>query len=255
MIFKRHFYLHEIFFFIIFNLTVFLIFFTFGFCSGIKNVRILLPPIVQVGSSANLLCLFDVEEDSLYSVQWYRGKFEFYRYLPDEIPPIKIFHIPGFYVDIFTSTKHQVTLTNISGHVSGEFSCEITTDVPKFKTCKGSGNLTVVNLNINFSVMNRHFQIGDLIIANCSFEPLISSTKLIFYWNVIPIPEKFLKRFNDNHVAMTVNSSNFISDEIFIQLRCAAIFDDVYYITSKSITLRLEKQSFTLIAIAQTLHD
>ena len=78
--------------------------------------------------------------------------------------------------------------------MSGEFSCEITTDVPKFKTCKGSGNLTVVNLNINFSVMNRHFQIGDLIIANCSFEPLISSTKLIFYWNVIPVSDFYKKK-------------------------------------------------------------
>lgn len=67
--------------------------------AAIQNVKIILPPIVEAGTSATLLCLYDLEGATLYSVQWYRGQFEFFRFIPNENPPIKVFEVPGIFVE------------------------------------------------------------------------------------------------------------------------------------------------------------
>ena len=36
----------------------------------------------EVGEELSLSCAYDLEEDVLYSLKWYRGDKEFYRYLP-----------------------------------------------------------------------------------------------------------------------------------------------------------------------------
>nr|CAD7410761.1 unnamed protein product [Timema cristinae] len=51
------------------------------------------------GHDASLLCLYDLEGAPLYSVKWYRGRREFYRFSPSEKPPTKIFPFPGIHVD------------------------------------------------------------------------------------------------------------------------------------------------------------
>jgi hypothetical protein len=63
------------------------------------------PSIVEKGSDASLLCQYDLEDAPLYSVKWYRGSFEFYRYTPGENPASKIFHYEGFKVDVSINAK------------------------------------------------------------------------------------------------------------------------------------------------------
>ena len=36
----------------------------------------------EVGQELSLSCAYDLEDDVLYSLKWYRGDTEFYRYLP-----------------------------------------------------------------------------------------------------------------------------------------------------------------------------
>lgn len=36
----------------------------------------------EVGQELSLSCAYDLEEDVLHSLKWYRGDKEFYRYLP-----------------------------------------------------------------------------------------------------------------------------------------------------------------------------
>lgn len=47
-----------------------------------------------------LRCHYDLEGALLYSLQWYRGTHEFYRFAPTEVPSTKIFNISGIYVDV-----------------------------------------------------------------------------------------------------------------------------------------------------------
>lgn len=52
------------------------------------------------GQSAQLHCSYKLEGAPLYSVKWYRGNLEFYRYSPLEHPPAKIFPYTGIKVDV-----------------------------------------------------------------------------------------------------------------------------------------------------------
>ncbi|KAL1464324.1 hypothetical protein WDU94_003982 [Cyamophila willieti] len=54
------------------------------------------------GQDTVLQCFYDLEGIPLYSVKWYRGRHEFYRFSPSEHPSSKIFPIPGIDVDVST---------------------------------------------------------------------------------------------------------------------------------------------------------
>jgi hypothetical protein len=64
---------------------------------------------VQKGNHASLLCQYDLEDAPLYSVKWYRGNFEFYRFSPGEKPATKIFAYPGIHVDVSSGFTHTCT--------------------------------------------------------------------------------------------------------------------------------------------------
>lgn len=73
------------------------------FALGLDKVSITIPTAIQSGGSAILLCEYELGDDNLYMVKWYKGRKEFYRYTAKEIPPIKIFSPTGFYVDVSIS--------------------------------------------------------------------------------------------------------------------------------------------------------
>lgn len=56
------------------------------------------PTAVRKFDNAVLNCYYDMEGESLYSVKWYRGRREFYRYTPKENPAMQIFPYPGLNV-------------------------------------------------------------------------------------------------------------------------------------------------------------
>lgn len=67
---------------------------------GLKGMKLNVPRAVRVGHSVTLVCDYDLEEAPLYSVKWYQGNNEFYRYVPKEEPPTRVFPIPGLLVDV-----------------------------------------------------------------------------------------------------------------------------------------------------------
>lgn len=65
-----------------------------------RDVRVKVPHTVRRGQKITLKCHYDIEDDTLYSVKWYKGRREFYSYTPNEKPAIKVFSIPGVRVDV-----------------------------------------------------------------------------------------------------------------------------------------------------------
>lgn len=63
--------------------------------TGLRGVRVRVPEAVRRGEQARLHCDYDLEGDALYSVKWYIGRREFYRFTPRERPQLKVFPIPG----------------------------------------------------------------------------------------------------------------------------------------------------------------
>ncbi|KAJ8916310.1 hypothetical protein NQ315_005005 [Exocentrus adspersus] len=72
-----------------------------GICSSrsLKGMRLNVPRAVRAGHSVTLSCEYDLEDAPLYSVKWYRDNDEFYRYVPKEAPPTRVFSLPGLHVD------------------------------------------------------------------------------------------------------------------------------------------------------------
>lgn len=89
--------------------------------AAIKNVSLTVDPQLYVprGQHATLRCTYDLDSKPLYSVKFYRGSREFYRYSPGELPTGKIFAFPGINVDVSKSNPthrpifHQHTHTNL----------------------------------------------------------------------------------------------------------------------------------------------
>ncbi|KAG8284463.1 hypothetical protein J6590_102460 [Homalodisca vitripennis] len=67
---------------------------------GLRDVTLRMPVAVPTGSTASLLCLYDLEGDQLYTVKWYKGRQEFFRYVLKELPHTRVFALPGINVDI-----------------------------------------------------------------------------------------------------------------------------------------------------------
>lgn len=74
--------------------------------SGLRDVSIHVPLAVRRGDDAHLLCNYNLENDTLYSVKWYKGRREFYRYLPKENPAMKLFPLAGINVEVSNISKH-----------------------------------------------------------------------------------------------------------------------------------------------------
>lgn len=66
--------------------------------SSLRDVRVKIPTAVRKADNVVLNCYYDMEGDSLYSVKWYKGRREFYRYSPKENPAMKTFPIAGVHV-------------------------------------------------------------------------------------------------------------------------------------------------------------
>lgn len=71
-----------------------------------KNVEIVAPNYVRRGTDVRLSCHYDLENEGLYAIKWYKGPTpfkEFYRYLPQESPPALAFSLPHVNVDVSAS--------------------------------------------------------------------------------------------------------------------------------------------------------
>ncbi|ENN79473.1 hypothetical protein YQE_04117, partial [Dendroctonus ponderosae] len=66
---------------------------------SLRAMHLNVPRAVRVGHSVTLGCQYDLEGAALYSVKWYRDQVEFYRFVPKEEPPIRVFPIDGIRVD------------------------------------------------------------------------------------------------------------------------------------------------------------
>ena len=77
--------------------------------------KVTVPPFGFGGGSAQLGCDFDSQGEQVYSVKWYKGGQEIFRYIPSNIlQPIAVFTRPGVTIDqVSNKTKiiHKMPFT------------------------------------------------------------------------------------------------------------------------------------------------
>jgi hypothetical protein len=72
---------------------------------GLRDVRVKVPKLVKNGYDAKLICNYDLEGDTLYSVKWYKDGREICRYVPSDYNPIRCFSNPDIQVDVSASYR------------------------------------------------------------------------------------------------------------------------------------------------------
>ncbi|XP_055525369.1 uncharacterized protein LOC129718530 isoform X2 [Wyeomyia smithii] len=158
---------------------------------GLRNLTLVIkPPWVQRGQEAQLHCQYEMEGAPLYSVKWYRGTLEFYRYSPFENPPARIFPFTGIKVDMTVSNATHVTLRNVGFNLSGNFTCEVTADAPSFYTGVATNVLTVVELPHSAPTLwmeHTKYDPGDILRANCSTPPSKPGATITFLLNSMTV--------------------------------------------------------------------
>lgn len=85
----------------------FYIFFSFFFCwlfpefsDALRMMEVRVPNYTVKDNMVRLECHYDMENEILYSVKWYKDGQEFYRYLPKDQPPATVFPLTGISVDV-----------------------------------------------------------------------------------------------------------------------------------------------------------
>ncbi|XP_036321972.1 uncharacterized protein LOC118735986 isoform X2 [Rhagoletis pomonella] len=207
--------------------------------TALSNVSVSIPSAVKRGDNAILICNYNLEYDNLYTVKWYRGRREFYRYTPKENPALKIFPASGGYtVDMSESNATHVFIRNPT---SGKYSCEVSADAPSFDTFFVSGEMEVVELPTQRPVVtgiHSRYRLGDIINGNCSSDFSKPAANLTWWINDIQAPPHATRTFGiQRHFAENLESAvleiNFIVTlQHFIKgrlkLKCSARIYDIY---------------------------
>ncbi|GFG38649.1 hypothetical protein Cfor_09237, partial [Coptotermes formosanus] len=72
---------------------------------SLKLLRVGVPPYILQGQAASLQCQYELENDRLYSVTWYKDHEEFYRYVPGANPTKHSYSLEGIRVDVRLATN------------------------------------------------------------------------------------------------------------------------------------------------------
>ncbi|XP_030762528.1 uncharacterized protein LOC115887281 [Sitophilus oryzae] len=158
---------------------------------GLKFIRLNVPRAVRTGHSVTLGCEYDLENAPLYSVKWYRESDEFYRYVPKEEPPTRVFTQQGLHVDVSVSNAHNVTLLSVGRDISGQFQCEVSADAPLFHTELKSAQMTVAVVPVGVplvTVDKSGLEHGRPLIATCHAPPSHPAANITFFVNDEKVP-------------------------------------------------------------------
>ncbi|XP_076255443.1 uncharacterized protein LOC143193247 isoform X2 [Rhynchophorus ferrugineus] len=220
------------------TLLWFFLFLIFEGISSLKDVVLdINPRVVEYGKESTLRCSYNLENAPLYTVKWYRGQHEFYRFTPKELPNTKIFPFDGMHIDESQSNEHQVVLRKIGFNLSGNFSCEVTTDEPSFAAVTVIKDMLVVVLPKSppsLTTDKSFYEVGDVLKANCSSPQSRPAATLTFILNNIVVCEKCSTRKHpsrelfrsESFLEMILYPSHFHNGRL--TLKCVAQIRDLY---------------------------
>lgn len=95
---------------------------------SLKEVLVKIPEAVRLRDTVTLQCNYDLEGETLYTVKWYKGSNEFYRFIPKEHPNSKVFPRPGINVDVsvpfaFSDNNFKIPHANYLYLLNGYIFC------------------------------------------------------------------------------------------------------------------------------------
>ncbi|TRY78755.1 hypothetical protein TCAL_09465 [Tigriopus californicus] len=156
-----------------------------SFALQMRSVDI--PRFPTSSSTIRLVCNYDLGPDRLYSVKWYKDGSEFYRYVPKDTPPSQYFNVPSVLVDQDQSNDREVVLREISLLSSGIYTCEASSEAPRFKTISGQGHMKVIDLPDSKPILSggspKGYRVSEWMDVNCTSPNSRPPAQLKWYIN------------------------------------------------------------------------
>uniref|UniRef100_A0A6P7GFR4 Uncharacterized protein LOC114338590 n=1 Tax=Diabrotica virgifera virgifera TaxID=50390 RepID=A0A6P7GFR4_DIAVI len=97
------------------------------------TVNVSLPRYVEVGKNVTIHCDYS-PDNNIYSVKWYMGQYEIFRWIPNDVPHKQVFPLNGVSVDINNSSGNNLVLNNLQTIATGRYICEVTWEAPLFQS-------------------------------------------------------------------------------------------------------------------------
>jgi len=225
---------------------------------ALKITRVAVPSTRRVGEPVALECDYDLEGDRLYSVKWYKGMLEFFRFTPGDQFPSKTFSLPGVLVDGENSNGRLVSLRPITLAASGVYRCEVSTDAPWFRTETRQASMLVVELPPSppsLHGLRPLYLEGEYLEVNCSSERSRPAAALTWYINGEQAESRHLRQYAPRGVDGNLETSTLglrltvgghhLSQKQLV-LRCVASISNVYYkSTQERVTVRHSQAVFS----------
>jgi len=238
-------------------LVYFVLLLSFGIhkSTGIKLLKVEIPPHAIRGQDARLICKYDMEGDKLYSIKWYRNGNEFYRYIPSDTPDTTVFNGNGINVDKSQSTETELLLRSVDLDTTGLYRCEISGEAPLFQTAQREQVLAVVDLPDEGPIITGGFpryHIGDKVEVNCTSSRSKPAAKLKWYINGELADPALVKHFpvieEDRHLETSTLGLRFkVRDKHFkhgdLKLKCTAAIATIYWKSNEESVQGVRPQS------------
>ncbi|CAL4095958.1 unnamed protein product, partial [Meganyctiphanes norvegica] len=158
-----------------------------------KSVEILelqIPESPKEGDNVKLTCRYRLTGDGhkLYTVNWWRGKDQFYTYKESGYDRKHAYTFAGLTVMKDASDADSVVLRNVSEKSSGEYKCEVMGEGPAFKTVVKTKDMMVIvppsKVEIKSGDMHKvYYSPGDVIHLNCSAKEANPKARLTWHVN------------------------------------------------------------------------
>ncbi|CRK89280.1 CLUMA_CG003039, isoform A [Clunio marinus] len=169
--------------------------------------NIIVPPFVDVRDVVMLSCSYNIGNQKLNSVKWYKSDKEFYRYSPlMSTKQNMIFNVEGVHVssDHVCNDKFcTIHLDNLSNDTSGAYRCEVSGDAPEFKLSHETSNMTVVALpqhDPKIEGVEKNYYEGDFLFGNCTSDFSFPPPYLAWYINDQKADMALLQPFHESTI-------------------------------------------------------
>ncbi|CAG2112197.1 unnamed protein product, partial [Medioppia subpectinata] len=218
--------------------------------SALRIMMLDIPSPSMAGESVELMCSYDLENDKLYSIKWYKNGYEFYRYVPRDWPQAQYLAMPGIKVDLSRSDKMSVYLQNVNLSTSGKYRCEISAEAPSFNTAAAEDYLVINVLpsegpRISTGGGQTAYLPGELVVANCTSAKSKPGAYLNFTINEEPVGADHTVEYSTTLHADGLETSSlslrfkaqekhFVTTSGHMTLRCTSTISRLYKIKNEA---------------------
>ncbi|XP_037779540.1 uncharacterized protein LOC119576079 [Penaeus monodon] len=165
--------------------------------------EIIVPEHPRSGDDVTLTCRFrlDGHGHRLYTVNWWRGKDQFYSYKGNNPDPKQAYHFNGINVAKEESTDQSVVLKNVTEATSGEYKCEVIGEGPSFRTAVRAKQMNVIVPPQHVEIMSwtnpALYRKEELVQLNCTSRG--SKPRAVLTWEVNgrQVRPQDVQRFDD----------------------------------------------------------